>query len=309
MKKLVSIAALVAVAVVGLGAAVPAQAAAPASITGRAYSDKGTPIDGLTVSAGTKSATTDRTGKFVITGLKSGTYTLEFSDPTKHRYLTEYLGDSTTLSGADTITVASGEKHTGVSERLTHAALISGVVTVNGKKVDPDLGAVMVTLTNSAGTVIGTDKVTKSTFAFPGLPAGKYSLIGSEANSSYPHVTTESKTVTVVPGQQLNDQRLALGLVRGVVQNSAIATSVTHVGSTVKYTIAVKSYVSVKGGTVTLKYHRALHHVTTLGASGTATITVSTASWGRGDKAQLNVLFDGPMGVASSMKVTHFLVQ
>jgi Carboxypeptidase regulatory-like domain len=308
MTKLVPIAAVVALVLVGLGATVPAEAAATASISGRAYSDKGTPIDGLTVSAGTKSAVTDRTGKFVITGLKPDTYALEFSDPKKHRYLTEYLGDSATFGGADTITVAAGEKHTGVSERLTHAALVSGVVSVNGKKVDTDLGAVMVTLTNAAGMVVATQGVTKSTFAFPGLPAGKYSLIGSEANSDYPHLTTATKTVTVIPGQQLNDQRLALGLVRGVVQNSAIATSVTHLGSTVKYTISVASYVSVKGGTVTLKYHRALHHVTTLGASGTATITVSTASWDRGDKAQVNVLFDGPVGVASSAKVTHFLV-
>ncbi len=312
MRSTTRMSVLAAIAAVALAATVtaPAHAAsATATITGRAYSDKGTPIDGLTVVAGGRSDKTDRTGKFVITGLKPGTYALEFVDPVKNRYLTEYLGDSSTEAGARTITVAAGEKHSGVSERLTHAALISGVVTVDGTPADGDLSTITTRLTDAAGTVIADDDVTRSTFSFPGVAAGTYTLTASEQDVDYPHLVSASAKVTVTAGQQLNDQRLGMQLVRGVVQGSFVAASVKHVGSGVTITARAKSYASVSGGVVTLKYHRALHQTATVGASGRVSITIPTSSWRRGDHAQLNVLFDGPMGVASSKAVTHFTVR
>lgn len=304
--------ALTAVALAALSTLVasPVEAAsATAAVTGRAYSEKGAPIQGLIVSAGSTSVKTNRAGKFALSGLAPGTYTLKFSDSKRLRYLTEYLGDAATAASADTITLTAGEKRTGVTERLAHAALISGVVRVNGEAADPDLGALTVRLTDAAGVTVADKSLTGSAFSIPGLPAGKYTLTATQSYASYPVSMPASEKVTVTTGQHLTGQRLELQLVRGVVQNSVVAASVTQVGTKVTISVRVNSYVSVSGGVVTLKYRRGLHESATIGTGGRASITISTATWKRGDRAQVNVLFDGPMGVGSSKAVTHFIVR
>jgi len=129
-----------------------AQAASPsASITGRVLSNGGEAVTGVTVQA--KSTTgvlytthSNSKGRFSLTGLRSGTYGVKFSDRiglfpcpdgpcpegiTDHG-TTEWLGDSPSFSMSEKIKLTTGEKHTGVRALFDRQARLSGPVTVNG---------------------------------------------------------------------------------------------------------------------------------------------------------------------------------
>lgn len=133
--------------------AVAEAAPATASITGKALSNSGEKLKGLTVQAkSTKgvlyTTTTDAKGRFYLTGLDAGTYGIKFSDRVglypcpegpncsdKFRpYLTtEWLGDAKSFATSEKVTVKAGEKHTGVRALVDHYGRLSGPVIVNGR--------------------------------------------------------------------------------------------------------------------------------------------------------------------------------
>jgi hypothetical protein len=132
-----------------------AHAAAPASITGRVLSNGGEILKGVTVQA--KNTTgelyttlSDSKGRFYLTGLKSGTYGLKFSDRVGlfpclesscfKNGVTEWLGDSPSFSDSDKIALFAGQKHTGVRVLFDTQARLSGQVTVNGRPSTIDDG-------------------------------------------------------------------------------------------------------------------------------------------------------------------------
>lgn len=121
-----------------------------ASISGHVLDNAGAPVRGATIQAitargGVHSTTSDARGRFAVNGLAAGTYALKFSDhvglyscpegpcaPGEDRFRTEWLGDAPTMGKSETITLTSGEKHTGVRELFDHDARISGEVTLDG---------------------------------------------------------------------------------------------------------------------------------------------------------------------------------
>ncbi|CAN5270006.1 hypothetical protein BH11ACT2_BH11ACT2_09650 [soil metagenome] len=290
------------------GPSLPARAAAAsASISGRVISDSGTPISGISVSTGTRSDTTDAHGIFLVSKLAAGTYTLKFSDPIKHRYISEYLGDATGRAEGQSITLLTGQKHTGVRESLTRGARITGKLTVAGRTPDTELGQLDVRLTDAAGATVARDDTAEKRFTLERVPAGSYTLSVAELNPRYPHVVGASMPVTVAAGQRLTGRSFDLQLVRGVVQPSAVDVTRTHVGSKLRVRVTVNSYGTFAGGTVTLKYHHRLHAPTTIGASGTATFTISTKGWRRGSRAAVDVLYSGTTQAQSAHRLVHFL--
>ncbi|MFT4122856.1 MAG: carboxypeptidase regulatory-like domain-containing protein [Microbacteriaceae bacterium] len=122
---------------------------ATAAITGKVVdAADGTRIAGVTVfarstSGRTASTVTNSRGEFYLTGLRSGTYAVKFTDKTgliqadgsseRFHYTTEWLGDSVSRSTSDTITLSSGEKHSGVRELIGTGSRATGRVYIDGR--------------------------------------------------------------------------------------------------------------------------------------------------------------------------------
>jgi hypothetical protein len=157
-------------------------------------------------------------GSTTIYGIIPGAYKLEF-EPNLNSYLPNvyladvYYGNATTIAGAQTITVGSGQAVTGLTIQASQAATISGTITA--ARGDAPLGGIEVEAVDSNGFPVAS-AITNAdgTYTITGVPAGSWHVetIGGEAfggtfyqTEYYGGKTTEagSKTVTVAAGQNL----------------------------------------------------------------------------------------------------------
>ena len=155
--------------VTGVGSALVGGAIAGATV--EAYS-------GSTGNYRLTTATTDAGGNYTLRGLPGGIQTLKFSAE-QTPYVDQWLGDRTSFSTADTVTLTLGQKVTGQNALLTRGGSISGSAT------SLDGGA---PLANSTVTVYSASDFgewypqgTSTTdgdgkYSFDGLPSGRYQL-------------------------------------------------------------------------------------------------------------------------------------
>ena len=117
-------------------AGVNATLAVSASISGTVTSDGSTGIESVYVAvyrsgvwAG--NAYTGADGTYAVTGLRPGSYHVEFSAGAVG-YTSEWYSDARWRSGAETITVAAGESVSGIDAILAENGFIAGTVTSDG---------------------------------------------------------------------------------------------------------------------------------------------------------------------------------
>jgi PKD repeat protein len=110
----------------------------------------------------------DDAGNYVLTGLRAGTYQLDFYDCGGGSLITQFY--------ASTITLATAEKRTGVDIQMQRSASISGHVTRTGgaPAAGVCVGAYSETVKNSLQGSAFTDS--NGDFTIPGLSAGAYKL-------------------------------------------------------------------------------------------------------------------------------------
>jgi hypothetical protein len=258
-----------------------------AAITGTVLSDNGTRVNDLDVTAtgaaGTFTTSTNRSGNYYLKGLPAGSYSLEYSDDDHDRYLTEYYLDAATPAAATAITVDAGEKRRGVVERVTHGASIEGTVLVNGVLADPDLGAVVATLTDASGHTVATETVT-STFKFPLLPAGDYTVsFGSDsasgvvASKAYPDVITVGADDKAMLANVMLETKP--DAVLPTIVDAKVSPTTVKYGKSFTVSASVKSYGDVLTGAVSLRHHSRIAETVTVGDNAHVTFRVSSKDW------------------------------
>lgn len=147
------------------------------SISGSVTLSGGAGISGVTVSAGSASATTDASGNYTISGLANGSYTVT---PTRSGYTFSPVNRSVTVSGAN----VTGQNFTGTPPATTYS--ISGNVATSG-------GAAISGVTVSSGSASATTDASGN-YTISGLAAGSYTVTPTRSGYTF---TPANRSVTI----------------------------------------------------------------------------------------------------------------
>lgn len=301
-----------------------AQAADTAAITGKVYSDNGTPVKNVTVEAISggavvKSTTSNSVGAYFFRGLAGGTYTLKYSDTNK-RYLTEYYGDAATLEKATTIVLSDGEKRTGTSDLITHAGKVTGRVNVNGVAAQAALGPIEARLYDSKGNLVE-KQIASPTFKFYYLPADGYSIYFCSPNDDQSWINcsfykdsknAEGKTIVdVTTGASLTGLVQNLTTPEGAVLPTLVTGDVSPAkvkyGKAIDITVDVESYTDTSKGTVSIQHHGRIVQTTSV-VDGVAEFRISTKAWAHThNPKKIKVIFNATATAKRSASFTSFL--
>ena len=196
VRRLVAIAAVAVAAVVG-AIVIPLSAqAAPVALSGTVEGPSGTVIGGVTVTAleyesgptptSVATAVSSSSGAFTFATLESGTYTLSFA-ATKSTYA-QYLGNTTDLSLAETLTLSDGAgNHTYLTASLSGSGTLTGTVRTSSGTALKNF-TVRATPFAGGGTTVAGSAVTSASGAYTiaGLIPGDYRLEALDASSATP---------------------------------------------------------------------------------------------------------------------------
>ena len=115
------------------------------TITGVVTGAEDAPLQGVSVSAmgagNWRSAVTDADGRYELTGLAAGDYTISFQPDSfepgsASGYLREYWDDASNQFDADPVTVGAGAVVTGIDAQLALGGTISGMVAADGEPLE-----------------------------------------------------------------------------------------------------------------------------------------------------------------------------
>jgi hypothetical protein len=159
-----------------------------ASVSGAVTGTAGVPVSGVRVFAvdaagnGIAQATTNGIGRYAITGIPVGSYTLEFVPSPGTDYATQWLTGKPTEAGATFISVTAGLAVSGKSVVLASTdGSISGTVT-DATTTDP-LEAIGIYAYDAAGNFIEEVQTDGSGgYTLAGLAAGSYEVLASGAD-------------------------------------------------------------------------------------------------------------------------------
>jgi hypothetical protein len=130
-------------------------------------------------------AITGPTGEYVIAGLAHGAYLVEFSSPTKGGldYVTQYYGDESPPSEADTVSVEEGATQSGIDAELQEGGRVEGRVTnlSTGAPMKDVLVCALVSVREAAGCGVTGPSGEYTTLVVPG---GAYK-VGFDAGEGY----------------------------------------------------------------------------------------------------------------------------
>jgi hypothetical protein len=122
---------------------------------------------------------TDSTGKYTITGVPAGTYTVTFYD-SEDGYLVQYYSGKSTFGNADTITVTAGGTKTGVGAALVLGGTVTGTVTsaVSGQPLANDCALQIAAEDSSTFVSYSPDGCTDATgrYTIKAIPTGTYKV-------------------------------------------------------------------------------------------------------------------------------------
>lgn len=181
----------VVVAIGSVGLAVPAAAAAGASLSGSVTVPGGSPLTSGQVRAVAVNAAGDSTGHswpvdvgpdgtFHIEGVDPGDYKISI-EPATRSYLSEYWPDAVDLEHAETITVEEGETRAGIDAVVDPAGVIAGTITgADGATPSPGGRAILSHVTESGELSSApawiVDADAEGRYTLDGLTPGRYAL-------------------------------------------------------------------------------------------------------------------------------------
>ncbi len=160
------------------------------SVSGQ-VTHNGTALAGVTVSDGTRTATTDATGNYTLTSVPAGSYTLT---PALIGYTFTPATRSVTVSAN-----VSGQDFTATAEQATTYSVSGRITTSNGT------GLAGVTV--STGTR-GATTDTTGAYRITGLPAGNYRLTASLSGYSFSPSSRSVNVAASVSGQDFVATRM-----------------------------------------------------------------------------------------------------
>ncbi|MCL4446338.1 MAG: carboxypeptidase regulatory-like domain-containing protein, partial [Actinobacteria bacterium] len=215
-------------------------------ITGTVTNSSGTGLSGICVNVYSSSGytgnitTTGTGGTYSVTGLATGTYTVDFvtgdsgyCDPGNNAYVGQWYKDASTQASATSVSVTVGSTTSGVDAALTTPGSITGTVT-NSSGVAVSGICVYAGISNNWVSVRTATTGTGGTYRVTGLATGTYSVdfvtgCGNTANvlgQWYKDASTQASatSVSVTVGSTTSgvDATLATGgSITGTVTNSS----------------------------------------------------------------------------------------
>ena len=180
------------------------------------------------------SGCTDTAGKYTVTGVPAGTFTVSFYDR-GDGYLTQYYDHAATVGAATTITLASGATKTGINAAMAPGATIAGTIT-DAATGNP--------LANNCSVEIDAENITTFNdyyenectdsgghYSVKGIPTGTYTVGFFDSQDGYldQYYNGETSfdtadTVSVTAGSAATGIDAALvvgGTITGVITNAA----------------------------------------------------------------------------------------
>lgn len=229
---------------------------AESSLAGTVTGDDAAPLAGVTVTAVSPAGatlgetTTDTDGGYLITGLRSGGYTLHFVAPVGAGIISEWWDDVATRTAATTINLGDAQASVGYDAELASGGgTLSG--TVSGADEGVLAGATVFAYLAGDSSAWVASAVTDDdgAYVFAGLAAGSYVLqiVGYEDSGYAPEwynnqVTFQAATVIpVANGATLGGRNVTLNT------GSSIAGHVTAVGGAVGTSYSVTAVLSDDG--------------------------------------------------------------
>ena len=204
-----------------------------ADLVGSVFYDDGTPAAGLTISpllavvpAGTSStgtattttlrnvgseSQTDDRGRFHLSGLADGTYTLQ-AQPRRGGMFPVYLGNTINRPKATMIAIKAGEERTGLDliVNITDLHQVRGVVTDPEGRGLPN-ASVTLQLADSPGASLSDTTAPDGSFNIAPVPDGSFITAASTGANPDSHITYQSaETRVTVSGSDVNDVVLQL---------------------------------------------------------------------------------------------------
>ena len=178
------------------------------------------PLAGIEVSAqstsGVRTATTNAQGQYVIEGLATGSYSVEFTDPSDGHF-SQYYNAQSTLATANVVAVTTGKLTANINAALAPAAVISGVVSnTAGAAVVSDVLVFDATTQRQVG---GAVTATNGSYHVGPLPGGTYLMEFEPEMPGYPvqyykgqATLADANAVTATIGQTTTDISATLPL-------------------------------------------------------------------------------------------------
>ncbi|WBM79389.1 carboxypeptidase regulatory-like domain-containing protein [Cryobacterium breve] len=183
------------------------------------------------------STTTDASGHYSISTLRTGSYSVKFTGPSASNLVTQFYDNAADETTSTSVKVGVAASVSGIDAEMKTGATISGSVTRNDSGTATPLANVEVTAYSSAtGDWVGnTTTNAAGQYAFGGLPAGSYKLNFNGASSNaisewYNNASTVETATAIAVGAQQTVPNINASLEKG----STIAGTVTkNVGGTV----------------------------------------------------------------------------
>ncbi|MCX6583459.1 MAG: carboxypeptidase regulatory-like domain-containing protein [Candidatus Aminicenantes bacterium] len=186
------------------------------------------------------SGTSDANGYYAITGLKPGSYKVEFHTQNAGNYLEEWYNDKASFENADTILLSANQTIDNIDAQLAEGGIVSGRVMDESGNGIKDIEVDIFNLSHSNVAASVTDS--EGNYSVGGIPGGNYKIFFSGYHQNYVPEYYNDKTtfdtadqVTVTVGQTTPgiDAQLALGgMISGRITD-ANGNGIANVGANV----------------------------------------------------------------------------
>jgi hypothetical protein len=209
-------------------------------ITGTVNSHAGTALAKMCVAADsapgaqTASAYTNASGQYVIRGLPTGSYKVDFYDCAGTDYVEQYYSNQVSYSSGNPVSVTNGNVTASINASLLLGGKIAGAVTNNAAGPAPLGGMCVSALTTSGTFVSGTTTPANGQYSIRGLPVASYKVVfgdcgkGGYVSQYYNNKATlaNANPVSVAKGittTGVSAKLVPAGKISGTVTNNAAA--------------------------------------------------------------------------------------
>jgi hypothetical protein len=122
------------------------------------------------------SAKTGPAGNYVLQGLATGSYKIEFYDCNGTDYIGTYYNNKTDFNNGDLVSATTGATTSAINTKMVLGGKISGTVTDNAASPAPLANICVQAFTAAGSPVMATSTTATGQYTMPSVPAGSYKV-------------------------------------------------------------------------------------------------------------------------------------
>jgi Carboxypeptidase regulatory-like domain len=130
------------------------------------------------------STKTGVSGNYVLRGLATGSYKVEFYDCNGTDYIGKYYNNKADFNSANLVSVTTASTTPGISTQMVLGGKISGTVTDNAASPAPLANICVQAFTAAGSFVVGTSTTATGQYTMPSIPAGSYKVEFSDCQQA-----------------------------------------------------------------------------------------------------------------------------